>query len=248
MDRFSTYDVELDVDVRGVAARDLGDLPLADATPEEALEPLSTAVKEAARESDAVVVLGGDNSVTRPGVRGLEPITEVGLLTIDAHLDLRDTGPGLTNGNPVRALLDDGLPGERIVQVGIQAFANSRRYAEVARDAGITIVTADEVRRRRIDDVIRGALERLDATAAAIYVDLDVDVLDRAFAPGSPGSRPGGLTPEEVRSAVRTVGRHPRVRALDIVEVDPTTDVADVTVLGAASFLLAFAAGLAARS
>jgi formiminoglutamase len=74
-----------------------------------------------------------------------------------------------------------------------------------------------------------------------------VDVLDRAFAPGSPGSRPGGLTPQELRSAARTVGQHAKVRALDIVEVDPTKDVADVTVLAAASFLLAFASGLATR-
>jgi formiminoglutamase len=247
LDRLSTYDVEVDVDVRDVFARDLGDLALADATPGDALGPISTAVADAVRDSDGVVVLGGDNSVTRPGARGLGPITDVGLLTIDAHLDLRDTGQGLTNGNPVRALLEDGLPGNQVVQVGIQAFANSKQYADVARDAGITIVTADEARRRGMEDVIGDALDRLGAVARTIYVDLDVDVLDRAFAPGSPGSRPGGLTPQELRSAARTVGQHAKVRALDIVEVDPTKDVADVTVLAAASFLLAFAAGLATR-
>ena len=60
-----------------------------------------------------------------------------GLLTIDAHLDLRSLDGGLSNGNPVRALLADGLPGGQIVQVGLQSFANSAAYAEVAREAGI---------------------------------------------------------------------------------------------------------------
>jgi len=246
LERLGTYDVELDVDVREVAARDLGDLPLADADPETALEPLSGAVAEATADTEAIVLLGGDNSVTRPGLRGLG-VEDAALLTIDAHLDLRDTSSGLTNGNPVRALLEDGLPGSNVVQVGIQAFANSRRYAEVARDEGITVVTADESRRRGMEAVVGEALQTLAGRARMIYVDLDVDVLDRAFAPGSPGSRPGGLTPAEVGAAARTAGRHPKVRAMDIVEVDPTTDVADVTVLAAASFLLSFAAGLAAR-
>ncbi|HEV3475395.1 MAG TPA: agmatinase family protein [Actinomycetota bacterium] len=247
LDRLGTHDIELDVDVREVAARDLGDLPLAESTPEAALDPLSSAVAAAAVAADVAVVLGGDNSVTRPGVHGLGALDEIGLLTIDAHLDLRDTTNGLTNGNPVRALLEDGLPGQHVTQVGIQAFANSRRYVDVARDAGITVVTADETRHRGLEAVIKEELQRLKAQVKSIYVDLDVDVLDRAFAPGSPGSRPGGLAPADVRAAARTVGRHPNVRAVDIVEVDPTTDVADVTVLAAASFLLAFAAGLAAR-
>ena len=92
-----------------------------------------------------------------------------------------------------------------------------------------------------------GALEHLAERADAIYVDVDLDVLDRAFAPACPGARPGGLAPMEVRRAARLAGRHPKVRAMDIVEVDPTQDVADVTVLTAASCLLSFSAGLVAR-
>jgi arginase family enzyme len=117
----------------------------------------------------------------------------------------------------------------------------------VANDAGITVITADTARTRGVDAVVAGALEHLAERADAIYVDVDLDVLDRAFAPACPGSRPGGLHPSDLRRAARTAGGHPRVRAMDIVEVDPTRDVADVTVLTAASCLLSFAAGLAAR-
>lgn len=198
----------------------------------------------------AVVVLGGDNSITRPGVHaaaGHTALDRTGLLTIDAHHDIRETDGGLTNGNPVRALLEDGLQGWNVIQVGIQPFANPAAHAEVAREAGIAVVTADEARRRGVAEVVTDTLEALGRRVDAIYVDLDVDVLDRAFAPACPGSRPGGLTPWEVQAAARVCGRHPKVRAMDVVEVDPERDVADVTALAAASFVLAFAEGLTAR-
>lgn len=248
LSRYTTFDVDSRTDVRSVAARDQGDLDLKESTPEQALDHIAGAVGGSLPSFDAVVLLGGDNSISRPGVRGLGPdFGRIGVLTIDAHHDLRDTANGLNNGNPIRALLEDGLPGENIVQIGIQPFANSKTYADVAREAGITVVTAEEARQRGVASVVQDALDQLAGRVDAIYVDLDVDVLDRAFAPACPGSRPGGLTPGEVQAAARVAGTHPKVRAMDIVEVDPTKDVADVTVLAAASFLLSFAAGLPSR-
>lgn len=244
--RFSTWDGETKGDVELVAAEDLGDLPLEDAKPEDAVEQVARAVK--GLRTDAVVLLGGDNSVTRPGVLALGlPLDRVGLLTLDAHFDLRNTDRGMRNGNPVRALLEDGLPAEQVVQIGIQPFANSPVHAEMAREAGIEFVLAGDVRRRGIEAIVAEALDRLDERVDAIYLDVDLDVLDRGFAPATPGSRPGGLAPWEIRRAARAAGRHPKVRALDLVEVDPTLDVADVTSLAAAATLLAFAAGLCAR-
>ena len=243
---FSVWDGE--DDLRRVAVRDQGDLPVADLSPEDALQTIAGAVGGSRETADALVLLGGDNSITRPGVRGLGPaLDRIGLLTLDAHFDLRDTDAGMRNGNPVRALLEDGLPGENIAQVGIQPFANSPEYAAVARDAGIAVVPAEEVRARGIAAAVTEALARLEERADAIYVDLDVDVLDRAFAPACPGSRPGGLTPADLQTAARLAGAHPKVRAVDLVEVDPTEDVAAVTVLATAAALLSFAAGLATR-
>jgi formiminoglutamase len=248
LSRLSTYDLEFDRDLGRIAASDLGDLPLADTTPAEALEPLAAAVRSALAQADALVLLGGDNSITRPGCRAMLPELErAGLLTIDAHLDLRDLNPELTNGNPVRALLADGLPGSQIVQIGIQPFANSRAYLQVAREAGITVVPVSEVRSRGIEKAMEEGLDLLDQQVEAIYVDLDLDVLDRVFAPATPGSRPGGLTPADLRSAARLCGVHPKVRVMDLVEIDPAKDVADATVFAAGLCLLSFASGLLAR-
>ncbi len=229
-------------------ASDRGDLALADIAPADAMAPLAAAVRGALAEADALALLGGDNSITRPGCHGMRSDLEhAGLLTLDAHLDLRDLNPELTNGNPVRALLADGLPGANIVQIGIQPFANSRAYFEIAREAGIKIISASEVRARGIGMVVEEALDLLDETVDAIYVDLDLDVLDRVFAPATPGSRPGGFTPAEVRTAARLCGAHPKVRVLDLVEIDPTKDVAEATVFAAGLCLLSFASGLLGR-
>ena len=231
---------------------------VASMTPADAFERIrrhvGVAVEEEAgriRPDRAVVVFGGDNSITRPGVHaaaGHGGLDRTGLLTIDAHHDLRPLHGGPTNGNPVRTLLEDGLPGWNVIQVGINPLANSPALAADAEAAGITVVTANEVRRRGSAEVVTTALESLDRRVETIYVDLDVDVLDRAFAPACPGSRPGGLTPWDVQAAAEACGRHPKVRAIDLVEVDPEGDVGGVTAVAAASFVLAFASGLAART
>lgn len=246
--RFSCYDLEHDVDLQLLAAHDLGDLDLANAKLEDAFVPLRDAVRNASQTADAVVILGGDNGVTRPSVHGLtNSLERCGLITLDAHFDLRDLSNGLSNGNPVRALLADGLPGTNIVQIGLQGFANSQVYAQVARDAGITVVTMNQVRARGIEAVITEALSSLSQRLEVIYVDFDIDVLDRAFAPACPGARPGGVTPYDLQRAAFLCGTHPKVRAIDLVEVDPTQDVADVTVFATGACLLSFAAGLVHR-
>jgi formiminoglutamase len=251
--KFSCYDIESDVDLRRLVARDLGDLPLADLKPEDAFGPLRDAVRNALAGADAVVVIGGDNAVTRPGVHGVadsppNSLENCGLITLDAHFDLRDLSKGLTNGNPVRALLADGLPGQNIVQIGIQPFANSQAYAQVANDAGITVVTMSQIRAHGVERLLTESLDDLSERVEHIYVDLDIDSLDRVFAPATPGSRPGGLTPYELRRVAWLCGAHPLVRAIDLVEVDPTQDVADATVMATASCLLSFASGLSARN
>jgi formiminoglutamase len=247
LERFSTYDLDSARDVRGLRAQDLGDLDVAGLSPEAALAPIRDAVAEALKTAEAVVLVGGDNAITRPGCHGLGDLARCGLLTLDAHLDLRDLEGGLSNGNPVRALLLDGLPGPHIVQIGVQSFANSRAYAMVARKAGIRVSSARQALQRGIVDVMEEALLHLERETDFIYVDLDLDVLDRIYAPATPGSRPGGLAPHHIRQAARLCGEHPKVRVLDLVEIDPTRDIADATVMAAAACLLEFSIGVLKR-
>ena len=245
LERLSTFDANTARDVRGLACLDRGDLPLVQGLE---FELVRDAVALEREHGNPTVLLGGDNGLTRAGVHGLNvPLERTGLVTLDAHLDLRDTAAGLHNGNPVRALLEDGLPGSNIVQIGIAPFANSQEYFSVAKEAGILVVTSDEVAQAGIAKCVTDALDRLDFRADAVYFDLDIDVLDRAFAPACPGARPDGLTPRDAMVAARLAGEHSKVAALDIVEIDPERDINDATCLAAGQCLLSFASGLVSR-
>jgi formiminoglutamase len=248
LNRLSMYDIETNGDLAPLEVLDHRDLPIAALSPEEALEPIAEGVARALESSDAIVILGGDNGVTRAACHGLGvSLDRLGVVTLDAHLDLRDLGRGLHNGNPIRALLEDGVPGDHILQLGIQGFANSAAYAGVAWNAGIGVVTADDLHMRGAAQTFKLKLDQLAAKVDAIYFDLDVDVLDRAFAPACPGARPGGLTPWQVRQCAHIAGGHPKVIAMDLVEIDPEQDRNDLTALAAAQFLLAFATGMMSR-
>ncbi len=246
MKRMGTYDVETGQEI-DVPIRDASDLDVAALSPAAAFEPVREAVRAMAETSDLAIVLGGNNAITRPGVHGLGDLSAVGLITLDAHFDMRDTSEGLTNGNPVQALLDDGMPGANIAQIGLAPFANAQYMHDAARAAGNAIYTMADVRRRGIADILNKELDALTARCDRIYVDFDIDVIERGLAPGAPGARPGGLTTLEFFTAARIAGAHPKVAAVDLAEFDPSLDVSDVTALVAARWVADLLAGFTAR-
>jgi formiminoglutamase len=180
----------------------------------------------AALRAELVIALGGDNATTVPTALGRwgDAVDTAGLITLDAHYDLRD---GVTNGSPVRRLLEAGLDGRRVVQIGIEPLANSWAYAERARAAGITVIMRDELRVRSMEDVMAQAFEIAGAGGGPIHVDVDVDVCDRSVAPACPASVPGGISAIELRTAARLAGAHSSVSSIDLVEVDAASDSAD---------------------
>lgn len=219
---------------------DAGDVAEPDGPDGEAL--LRARVGELRERSELVIAIGGDNSITYAAAQGADA---AGLITLDAHFDLRD---GVSNGSPVRRLVDGGLDPRRVVQVGIADFANSAAYARRAADLGIRVITLDEVRRRGIDDVVTEAREIAGRGGGGIHLDVDVDVCDRAVAPGCPASVPGGLQAWELRALVRGIAAAPAVRSADIVEVDATADAPDGrTVRLAALCVLELLTGLHTR-
>lgn len=205
------------------------------------------AMADAVGRARVTVAVGGDNALTVPAALGAwgDALPTAGLITLDAHHDLRD---GVSNGSPVRRLIEAGLDGRRVVQIGIADFANSPAYAARAGAHGITVVPRDALHGRPIDDVMAEALEIAGAGGGPVHVDLDVDVCDRSVAPGCPASVPGGLAAWELRRFARLAGASGAVRSVDIAEVDATADAPDGrTVRLAALLVLEVAAGLAAR-
>src|SRR3954447_12366799 len=230
--RIGRYDVETGRELETRIA-DRGDVELCGPTIEKATPKIRDAVAASAEAHALTLLVGGNNAVTRPAVLGLGgKLEEIGLITLDAHFDMRDLDEGLSNGNPVRALIEDGLPGANIAQVGLASFANSRQMHEDALAAGNFVVAMAEIRSDGIAQAIDGALARVKH-CEAIVVDCDIDAIDRSQFPGAPGARPGGMAVHDFFAAVRQFAAPPRVRIIDLTKGDPPLDPTDLSALTA---------------
>lgn len=246
--RFSTFHGEWGTDFGAVEVYDEGNWPVSELD----MYQMPERVEELARalpETDLVLYLGGDNAITRPLVRATyDDVERIGLITFDAHHDVRSLDLGPANGTPIRGLLDeDGLPGLNVSQIGIHSFANSATYRAYCEEKGIAVLTASDASGRGLALTVEAELERLATYCKAIYIDVDVDVLDVAYAPACPGARPGGLTVRELAEGVRTAAAHPMVRAIDFVEVDASVDDGGQTLDAMAHLVLSAAAGFSQR-
>ena len=250
----STYNFDHDIDLASaLTVRDAGDARVHVTDLARSRQGIKDAVSAVlARSGNALtIVMGGDHSISAPSVEAFRAHVggAVGLVQLDAHMDLRnleDGGP--SNGTPIRQLLESGtLEGRNIVQVGLHAFANARAYRDVAREAGITQISAREVAHTPSADIAHRALAAAGEHASALYVTLDMDVLDQAFAPGVPALVPGGMTSWQLFEMLLVIGAHPKVRAIDIVEIDPSQDPRRATVRVAVHAMLTFLTGLALR-
>ena len=242
--RYSTFAGSTKTDLTKLAMVDLGDVTDPDFADGEA--KVAAAVENLLASHKLVMALGGDNSITYSVARGLwRDLSNVGVITFDAHHDLRD---GQSNGSPIWRLIQAGLPGKNIVQIGISDFANSAAYSKRAEDNGITVIDRAMMRSQSIEKIVTDALAIAGANGREIYVDVDVDVCDRSVAPACPASIPGGITADELRNAVRLVTKDLRVRAIDITEIDAALDTPDQrTIRLAALLVLEAATGVASR-
>ena len=242
--RFSTYSTSQDIELSEDTFTDLGNIDSPDGP--EGVARAHSFVKDLLAKHQLIIALGGDNSITYSVASGLWPdLSKIGLITFDAHYDLRD---GQSNGSPVWQLIQAGLPGKNIVQIGIADFANSAQYSQRAKENGITVVTRAQLRKQSIAEVLRKAIEIAGADGREIYVDLDVDVCDRSVVPACPAAMPGGISADELRQAAFLVGADKRVRAIDITEIDSAADSEDQrTVRLGALLVLEAASGFATR-
>jgi formiminoglutamase len=241
LERFSVWSSDRAISLEPLAVTDAGDVE-PDSDVEKTQERIAEVVGAIHLETGAAIaLLGGDNSVTAGGARGVEAD---GLLTFDAHHDCRDPSVKVTNGSVVRQLVEGGL--HNVVQIGIHGFSNAEAHARWAHENKIHIVNAHRVRDGGIGRAVAGGLRFL-GNAKRIWVDFDMDVLDRAYSPGAPAAMPGGLLPHELEEAAFLLGRETRVAGIDITEVDPERDVSEMTVRAACAVLLSYAAGVASR-
>ncbi|MBJ7281243.1 MAG: arginase family protein [Rhodoluna sp.] len=227
-------------DLGTLTAFDFGDVSEPDSP--EGEERTTTLTKRVLNQAKLAIALGGDNSITYAVARAtLEQ--GGGLITFDAHHDIRE---GISNGSPIRRLIEAGLPGNKIVQIGITDFSNSPEYTKRAKDYGIHVITRSDIEKLTAESVLAQAFEVIGS--GPIHVDFDVDVCDRAFVPACPASAPGGISAYQLREFTRLSTSNSQVRSIDITEIDATKDSEDQrTIRLGALLILEAAAGLLAR-
>lgn len=199
-------------------------------------------VTEQVHALDALpVFLGGDNSLTYPNVAPLLSRGSVGVVNLDAHLDVREVRDDATSGTPYRQLFETGLDGYACL--GARHFETSTAYADYLAGMGGEVVTAEEVG----DDPLAAAARALDALGDVeqIYVSVDLDVLDASAAPGVSAPTPGGLTTRELFRVLRRLARDDRIAGFEVVECAPPLDRNEMTVAAGARAVAHFLSGFA---
>jgi agmatinase len=199
------------------------------------------------------VILGGDHSITWPAATAVARARgwgQVGVVHFDAHADTADviTGNLASHGTPMRRLIESGaVRGRNFVQVGLRGYWPPADVFAWMHTQEMRWHLMQEVWERGLPAVIEDAVAEAMDGCDAVYLSVDIDVLDPGFAPGTGTPEPGGLTPVDLLRAVRRLAIEVPLVALDVVEVAPAYDWADVTVNNAHRVVLEVLAGLAVR-
>ncbi len=198
------------------------------------------------------VVLGGDHSITYPaaGVVADHYGRRVGIVHFDAHADAANDSWGvlLSHGTPMRRLIEAGhVAGRNFVQVGLRGYWPGPDVLAWMAEQGMRSHFLYEIEERGLEAVIEDAIEEALDGPEFIYLSVDIDVLDPAFAPGTGTPEPGGLSARELLWAVRTIVSRVPLVGMDVVEVSPPYDPAGITAEAAHRVVLEAIAALAVK-
>jgi agmatinase len=227
--------------------RDLGDLDVSGAEVGVMFEMVRSSVHQIVRAGGLPVVLGGDHYLTFPSAtavaEALDAKQRMAYLHFDMHLDMAGDIPywgSESCGAPIRRLVDTGvLDGRHAAVIGAGSFQHQNEVAFAA-EHGIRIYTSQEVRTRGAATVVGEALEAVMGDARVLYVTIDIDCLNRTFAPGTGNNVGiGGLLPEDLLESLQMLRAFP-VAAIDMAEVAPRWDPTGRTPAIAANLLIEF--------
>jgi agmatinase len=227
---------------------DFGDAPVIPADAARSHEAIEATVGQVVDAGVLPVVLGGDHSISEPDVRAVSARRgPVGLVHFDTHTDTGTEvfGVAFSHGTPMYKLVEAGhVDPAHYVQIGLRGYWPGEREFEWQRERGITSFFMHDVRDRGIRAVVGETLERVGA--GPVFVTVDIDVLDPAFAPGTGTPEPGGMTTGDLLWACREVAAHVQLVGADVVEVIPTAiGSADLTALAADRVVRELLTGLA---
>jgi agmatinase len=233
---------------------DYGDAAVDPCSIEASMGPIRELVREVAETGALPFVLGGDHSILWPNAAAIAHVHgagQLGVIHLDTHADCGNQTFGhlVTHGTPIRRLIEDEhIPARNFVQIGLHSFiVPDNELLDWMRKKGMHSHHMAEINRLGFDAVLEKAIaEALDGPKV-LYVSLDIDVLDPAFAPGTGTPEPGGLTPRELLPAIRRLCHETPVVGFEVVEVAPHLDPGYTTAMYARRAILEALTGIAQR-
>mgnify|MGYP003348136879 FL=1 len=214
---------------------DLGDVEMPSGETERSLAALEAQVSEVARAGIVPVILGGDHTIALPDVTGVARAVgwgRVSVIHFDAHADTADIQMGSLHGHgtPMRRLIESGAcRGDRFIQIGLRGYWPEPETLAWMADQNMRSFEMTEIVTRGLEAVLDDALALAMDDCDAVFLSVDVDVVDPGLAPGTGTPEPGGLTSRQLLDAVRRIAMSVPVAGVDVVEVSPPYDSAEVT-------------------
>lgn len=239
--------------LKELKVKDAGDLMMPGGDLVASLALLATATEKLSRAGVIPVILGGDHSIASADVAGIAAhrgMGKISMIHFDAHADTGDTqfGALVGHGTPMRRLIDSGaVRGDRFLQLGLRGYWPEPATLDWMRDQGMRSYEMTEIHHRGMSAVLDESFARLTDECDGVFLSIDIDVVDPGMAPGTGTPEPGGMTSRELLEAVRRICLEMPIVGIDIVEVCPPYDSADITALLANRVILEALSAIAKR-
>ncbi|MFE9101144.1 agmatinase [Actinomadura geliboluensis] len=232
---------------------DAGDVEMYSGDAERSVRDLQKAVSTVARTGTIPLILGGDHTIAWPDAAGVAEHVGAGRVSMvhfDAHADTGDVAFGslIGHGQPMRRLIESGaVRGDRFLQLGLRGYWPGPETLDWMAGQGMRSYEMTEIVARGLDECLTEAFQIATDDCDAVFLSVDIDVCDPGHAPGTGTPEPGGLTARQLLDAVRRVTYELPVAGVDVVEVSPPYDHADITSALANRVVLEALSGIARR-
>jgi agmatinase len=232
---------------------DAGDLMMPGGDLVASLETLAIATEKISRAGAIPVILGGDHSIASADVAGIarhHGLGKISMIHFDAHADTgKDQfGALVGHGTPMRRLIDTGtVRGDRFLQLGLRGYWPDSKTLDWMRDQGMRSYEMTEIHNRGLNKVLDESFAILTDGCDGVFLSVDIDVVDPGMAPGTGTPEPGGMTSRELLESVRRICLELPIVGIDIVEVAPAFDSADITAILANRVVLEALSAIAKR-
>ena len=232
---------------------DAGDLMMPGGDLAASLTVLREATEKISRAGAIPVILGGDHSIASADVAGIANHRghgKISMIHFDAHADTGEDhfGALIGHGTPMRRLIEDGyMRGDRFLQLGLRGYWPDHATLAWMRDQGMRSYEMTEIHHRGLNAVLDESFATLTDDCDGVFLSVDIDVVDPGMAPGTGTPEPGGMTSRELLEAVRRICLELPVVGIDVVEVAPAFDSADITAILANRVVLEALSAIAKR-